>query len=603
MKYIFILITVFFSYKALNAQVPLERIDRTRIQRQVERGAERTPEASPRQAPATQRPERVNRPSGNAYHEKYKLISTYIPEPDDAIKYVNVNFNIFQDYHGENNFSPLTHTADSVRLVRMLDWVNQIYARQPQCPESSTYNSDPPPGVVVHDLPHKYIQFRLNGIYVYRDAYEGEGLWKSNSANDLLARIAQTDSSRLEQLNICFTEKYYLGRIRRVDVEDGGRGYAHPMVDIRGGGGSGATAFARVADGSVTQIVLVDAGEGYTSPPEVVISGGNGRGAEAQAIINERTGSLMRVDIVSPGTGYNFTEIHLKGGGGTGAAAYVQEIRRGRITRVGVHRQGHRYTEEPEVVIKTDTEGRGAAFSFNVRGATGFTTTPDLRGERDMFIVQKSRWKGGNKEGDYASATNLAHELGHVLDLLHTYQGGSETSNENHHDYLWDVFGRPFSGYHIVDWGKDACASPTDRITNNLMGGNKVSQYTSPLQIGKMHRALHIYTVKRYTDCHCDKNRKWVIDSDEEWDFDIKLYNPLHIKSGTLTINSRVEMPDNCSVVVEPGATLIIGEEGVLTGGCRKLWDGYLHIKKDASFSVMPGGAFLMEDMGKFIID
>ena len=543
------------------------------------------------------------RPSSEAFQNRYRYIHNYIPEEGDKTKIININFNIFQDEHGAGNFSPFTNAADSLRLVTMLAWVNEIYATQPQCPGSSTYNSDPPPGIEVNDLSHKYIQFHLNGIYVYRDSYPGEGLWRSNNYRELLNRINDTDSSRLNQLNICFTEGHYLGSLRDIRIEETGRHYAHPLVRIKGGGGKGAEAFAKVKNGKLVNITLVNRGSHYTHPPEVIIEGGNGYGAKAEAILDEEKGQVARIDIINSGRNYNYTSISLKGGDGRGAIAYVKDIRRGRIRDIGIFRRGNRYSYTPEVIVETDSEGKGAVLSAYVRGATGFTTLPDFR-DRDLYIVQKSLWNEGISAGDYAAATNIAHELGHILGLMHTYLGGNETNDENHPDYLWDVFGIPFSGFHIIDWGRDPCLSPKDRVTNNLMGGNQVSKYASPLQIGKMHRALHIYNVRKYASCSCQKDKFLIVENDEAWDFDMKLYNSLRIKNeSTLTLKGKLEMPDGCTIIVEEGASLIIDTQGTLTGGCNKEWNGYLIIEKNAHFKLMPGGTFFLEDLSKFIIE
>ena len=136
------------------------------------------------------------------------------------------------------------------------------------------------------------------------------------------------------------------------------------------------------------------------------------------------------------------------------------------------------------------------------------------------------------------------------------------------------------------------------------MGGNQISQYTSPMQIGKMHRALHIYNVKKYVDCTCDLKRTWVIDENEVWDFNIKMYKPIVVKSGaSLTISCVLEMPDGCDIIVESGAILIIEETGILRGACNKAWNGKLIVKKDAHFSVKTGGKYLLEDLSNLIME
>jgi hypothetical protein len=56
-------------------------------------------------------------------------------------------------------------------------------------------------------------------------------------------------------------------------ITDGGYGYTNtPTVQIIGGGGSGAQAFAVVSNGVVTSITITNAGYGYTNAPLIVIA-------------------------------------------------------------------------------------------------------------------------------------------------------------------------------------------------------------------------------------------------------------------------------------------------------------------------------------------
>ncbi|NBP39561.1 MAG: hypothetical protein EBV34_14185, partial [Betaproteobacteria bacterium] len=62
-----------------------------------------------------------------------------------------------------------------------------------------------------------------------------------------------------------------------IAIADGGTGYiAPPIVEISGGGGLGATAYAEIdrVTGAVTNIVISNPGNGYTSPPTVVLKQG-----------------------------------------------------------------------------------------------------------------------------------------------------------------------------------------------------------------------------------------------------------------------------------------------------------------------------------------
>ena len=58
-----------------------------------------------------------------------------------------------------------------------------------------------------------------------------------------------------------------------VSVLGGGHGYTEPpLVDIKGGGGTGATALAIVRGGAVVGFTVTNLGIGYTSSPQVLIA-------------------------------------------------------------------------------------------------------------------------------------------------------------------------------------------------------------------------------------------------------------------------------------------------------------------------------------------
>jgi autotransporter-associated beta strand protein len=60
-----------------------------------------------------------------------------------------------------------------------------------------------------------------------------------------------------------------------IPVASGGAGYVMPpRVQISGGGGSNATAYATISNGAVTSIVVTCPGAGYTSAPAVILFGG-----------------------------------------------------------------------------------------------------------------------------------------------------------------------------------------------------------------------------------------------------------------------------------------------------------------------------------------
>ena len=74
----------------------------------------------------------------------------------------------------------------------------------------------------------------------------------------------------------------------------------------------------------VGSIIIVDAGSGYTLPPEVTITGSSiGNDAVAKAYVVN--GKIARIDVIYPGTSYlSQPTVTISGGNGTGGKAYAQ---------------------------------------------------------------------------------------------------------------------------------------------------------------------------------------------------------------------------------------------------------------------------------------
>ena len=82
--------------------------------------------------------------------------------------------------------------------------------------------------------------------------------------------------------------------VSRIEVNDPGFSYTvAPTVTIKGDG-SGATAFATISGGSIVAITLLNRGIDYTNAT-VEITGGNGVGGEASAIVDSRVGSIRSI--------------------------------------------------------------------------------------------------------------------------------------------------------------------------------------------------------------------------------------------------------------------------------------------------------------------
>lgn len=185
-------------------------------------------------------------------------------------------------------------------------------------------------------------------------------------------------------------------------VTNGGQYSGTPTVTISGGSGSGATAIANMTDGvvtsvtltnpgtgylatdiltitfsggtpaagTITEVTLIDGGNGFTSIPTVVFTpSASGSGAAAQAAVLVSGGPVASVTVTNPGSGYNGpVAVSFTGGGGANAAATatVSSIATATIvvwpfispapTTLAVF-QGRVFMAEKNVITYTGTEG------------------------------------------------------------------------------------------------------------------------------------------------------------------------------------------------------------------------------------------------------
>lgn len=64
-----------------------------------------------------------------------------------------------------------------------------------------------------------------------------------------------------------------------------------------------AKAAAKITDGMISEIIIVDNGINYKNAPKVTISGGGGKGASCIGRVNN--GKITQIDIINPGSNYN----------------------------------------------------------------------------------------------------------------------------------------------------------------------------------------------------------------------------------------------------------------------------------------------------------
>lgn len=182
---------------------------------------------------------------------------------------------------------------------------------------------------------------------------------------------------------------------------------------------------------------------------------------------------------------------------------------------------------------------------------------------------------------DYWYAEHLAHEIGHGFDLAHTYDNfNAQNCQINQPDFLWDVYDTTATRPCPTNTGCDVCSIPASSTNNNIMGGYSPT-FTSALQMGIIHRSTVIenrwnsgYNMRNYITAY--NTSPLQITQNETWDFSIKMYQDLVVKSGTtLTIQCEVQFVPEAKVIIEPGGKLII-DGGKLTNEkyYNNFWQG-----------------------------
>lgn len=142
------------------------------------------------------------------------------------------------------------------------------------------------------------------------------------------------------------------GFVVGVEVTDGGFGYLRPPdVVLTGGGGSGAVAEAIVNNGIVTEIRIINPGRGYTSAPAVEIDAPPRPPSIAFAEAIVVNGFLVGANIVDSGNGYDTPPaVNIIGGGGTGAE--IQAIvENGQVVDLIIANTGSGYSSTPTLLI------------------------------------------------------------------------------------------------------------------------------------------------------------------------------------------------------------------------------------------------------------
>lgn len=208
------------------------------------------------------------------------------------------------------------------------------------------------------------------------------------------------------------------GPLHSISVTDGGYGYdpAYPPYVSLGGGyspvdGVPAAASAVVSKaGAVQSVSIDDPGVNYTSPPEVVIR--YPEQATAYAVL--AGDKVEEIRVTYPGAYYAATPaVIISGGGGDGAQAEA-ELKHGSVSKITVTNQGQGYSTAPSVLLYYNTAGRGARAQATIDGKV----TEVIVSGRGLgyYIPPQPMFSGGLGTG--AEATALTTSNGGGVSLM-----------------------------------------------------------------------------------------------------------------------------------------------------------------------------------------
>ncbi len=182
--------------------------------------------------------------------------------------------------------------------------------------------------------------------------------------------------------------------------------------------------------------------------------------------------------------------------------------------------------------------------------------------------------------GDYASASLTAHELGHCIGLRHT-----NVPQFN------DLPPKDKFGFIPCD---------TISVSNNIMGYNKCRNYLSPKQIGFIHQQYSNDTAIIRTTANGEYNssNNIKIRLKTTWEKSILVSGDIIIKPGRkLIVKNMVSMAEGANIYLSKKAKLII-DGGLITNNHGGKWGGVIICK---SYSKRTKKPFRKANYGEII--
>lgn len=280
---------------------------------------------------------------------------------------------------------------------------------------------------------HEQPFYQLGKTYVYElkcelFEYEDEvGGWdESNQSTTEIDNVLE-NQGYITSLNLfssgespVLTPSISTGYIRKIYLNNDGYNYTEtPTVAISSApsGGTNATAIAltRCISGScsIKEILITNAGAGYTTIPTITITGGNGVGAAATCEIVQDYYGIQSVSIASSGSGYSKSPVITFSSPSAGiaitATGKVIVSPSGNISNVYISDAGIGYTAQPTITVQDPPLITGiGTYTFNeiVKGQTSNTKARVKTWNKDTYILKVGITTGSFIPGEIIVGTS-----------------------------------------------------------------------------------------------------------------------------------------------------------------------------------------------------
>jgi hypothetical protein len=316
---------------------------------------------------------------------------------------------------------------------------------------------------VEHEKPF----YQLQGSYTYQlrcelFRYEDEVIDTSiDEIDELIGGNDSTDSDKVPVGNIInlsmigvgatatATASIVNGGVRYITITNRGGGYTSPPtvgISSAPAGGKTATAIAEMIDGivvcntninpsasSVQNVLITNAGYGYTVAPGVRFIGGGGKGATGIASIGD--GIVGIITVTNSGSGYvNPPTITFSGISTVSAAATAVVSAGGSITSIYITNSGLGYTTNPTIIIANPLLTSTGNFTFNeiVTGSQSGVTARVKSWNSATNVLQVSNSTGNFVLGEniVGSASSASYGLSLVSTNLTRSDDGYSDNDE-----------------------------------------------------------------------------------------------------------------------------------------------------------------------------